>query len=231
MTRRYATAAPAANSCEDTRTIMKPLTVRSRLGLPLAAAAFLAAPCGGTGRGPVRRRGRVPGRPVPVLHAGARPEPDGVPVRPRDGPDLGIRQRRPATSRRRPDGVGEPNPNAYFNRLRDYSGESTYQVKSRQSLGDRTSPPRGGRPRPRRRARPPRAGPASTRRLLPHRRGVRLAARRPRRRRPAFREGGGRVRVASRARRDSVRGARRRPRASASRNGSWWATGSGPSPR
>src|SRR3954454_18945092 len=31
-------------------------------------------------------------------------------------------------------------PNAYFNRIRDYSGEGTYQVTSRQSLGQRTSP-------------------------------------------------------------------------------------------
>src|SRR4051794_19472239 len=30
--------------------------------------------------------------------------------------------------------------NAYFNRIRDYSGEGTYQVTSRQSLGHRTSP-------------------------------------------------------------------------------------------
>jgi hypothetical protein len=36
------------------------------------------------------------------------------------------------------------NSNAYFNRIRDYSGEGTYQVTSRQSLGQRTSP----RPRP-----------------------------------------------------------------------------------
>jgi hypothetical protein len=31
--------------------------------------------------------------------------------------------------------------NAYFNRIRDYSGEETYHVRSRQSLSRRTSPP------------------------------------------------------------------------------------------
>jgi|GEM_PF-6425417 len=38
-----------------------------------------------------------------------------------------------------------PSSNAYFNRLRDYSGEETYQVSSRQSLSRRAAPP--ARPR------------------------------------------------------------------------------------
>src|SRR4051794_33072097 len=34
----------------------------------------------------------------------------------------------------------DANPNAYYNRIRDYSGEGTYHVQSRQSLSQRSSP-------------------------------------------------------------------------------------------
>lgn len=38
-------------------------------------------------------------------------------------------------------GATDRNPNAYFNHLRDYSGEATYHVQSRQSLSRRSAPP------------------------------------------------------------------------------------------
>lgn len=37
--------------------------------------------------------------------------------------------------------TADTSPNAYFNRIRDYSGEESYQVQSRQSLSRRTTPP------------------------------------------------------------------------------------------
>ena len=127
---------------------MTSLTVRSRLGLPLAAASFLAASSAGRAEAQFGVGLAYPG--VPFLYY----TPERIPsptdyLYDRDKARISeygnaVQQQAAASQM----ASASANPNAYFNLLRDYSGESTYQVSSRQSLGQRTSPPRARPPSP-----------------------------------------------------------------------------------
>jgi hypothetical protein len=126
-------------------------SVRSRAGL-LAAAAFLGATSGGRVEAQFGVGFAYPG--VPFLYY----SPERVP-----GPteylynrerarisEYGNAVRQQADASRT--ATAGASPNAYFNRLRDVSGEDTYQVASRKSLGERTSSQRS------RQTSPPTAG-------------------------------------------------------------------------
>ena len=127
---------------------MTSLTVRPRLGLSLAAAAFIAATASGRAEAQFGVGLAYPG--VPFLSY----TPERVP-----SPTEYLYDRETARISEHGNAVQQQaaasqmssasaNPNAYFNQLRDFSGESSYQVSSRKSLGERTSSPRGRSPSP-----------------------------------------------------------------------------------
>src|SRR4051794_28025041 len=106
---------------------MKSLTARSRFGLALAAASFLAASAGGQAEAQFGVGLAYSG--VPFLYY----TPERAPSPTQYLYDRGTAriseygnavQQQAAASQM---ASASANPNAYFNRLRDYSGESTYQ--------------------------------------------------------------------------------------------------------
>lgn len=142
--------------------IMTSLTVHSRLGLSLAAAAFIAASSAGRAEAQFGIGLAYPGVPFLSYTPERVPSPTDY-LYDRDTARISeygnaVQQQAAASQM----ASASANPNAYFNHFRDFSGESSYQVSSRKSLGERTSPPRSRPPSP------PAASPAPARRgLLP----------------------------------------------------------------
>lgn len=122
-------------------------TVRSRAGLPLAVAAFLSATWAGRAQAQFDIGFGYPG--VPFLFYS--PERVAGPTQylyDRDRARISEHSNRVQQEAAASQMAAErANSNAYFNRLRDFSGESSYQVGTRRSLASRVSTPRA-RPQP-----------------------------------------------------------------------------------
>ncbi|WP_406696179.1 hypothetical protein V5E97_34845 [Singulisphaera sp. Ch08] len=112
----------------------------SRVASPLAAAAFLAAMAAGRAEAQFGVGIAYPGAPFLYYTPERVPSPTDY-LYDRDKARISAYgnsvQQQAATSQ-----MASPSAssNAYFNHLRDYAGEGTYQVSSRQSLSRRTAP-------------------------------------------------------------------------------------------
>jgi hypothetical protein len=124
---------------------MKPSVVRPLAAVPLAVAVFLA------GSSPARVEaqfgvGMYPGYPFLVIAPEFVPSPNDYlfehDLARISGLANGARQQAGASQM----GSAMTNPNAYFHRIRDFSGDDTYDVRSRQSLSQRAYPVRSQAP-------------------------------------------------------------------------------------
>jgi hypothetical protein len=131
----------------------------SRIAPSLAAAAFLAAMAAGRAEAQFGIGVAYPGVPFLAYTPERVPSPTDY-LYDRDRAQISAYgnavQQQAAASQLASPGSSS---NAYFNRLRDYSGEETYQVASRQSLSRRTSPPARTPSNPPKRSAGTRSGP------------------------------------------------------------------------
>src|SRR5579883_1919214 len=123
------------------RPIMTSPTLRPRLGFPLASVAFLFASWAGRAEAQFGIGVAYPGVPFLYYTPERAPSPTQY-LYDREAARIeayGNALQQQATASQM--ASTNSDSNAYYNRLRDYSGESTYQVQSRKSLSERRSPP------------------------------------------------------------------------------------------